>query len=226
MQGKNQLAFDVQGGTVCPGVNQLEGTSSDWNVVQNFASVTNNKAQIVFCSGDIPLVQFGDINTGRFYYKHRPVKPHIYSWVLNNYWTTNFKASQQGEMKWRYYITSSTNKTNSFATRFGIGSRVPLLARLISAGKSKAELVSKSILDIGLDNLLLVNAKPSEKGDGIILQLRETEGGHAILDITKILRQTGAVSIIEVNILEEEIQKLTGPFLIEHYETRFVKLVM
>ena len=225
MKGKNQLAFDVQGGIIHPGINQLEGTSSDWNVIQNFASVTNSEAQIVFCSGDIPLVQFGEINTGRFYYKHQPKKTHIYSWVLNNYWTTNFKASQEGEMKWHYYITSSSNRTNSFATRFGLGSRVPILARVVPSGKSKTEAVSKSILDISLPNLLLVNAKPSEKGDGIILQLRETEGDHAILDITKMLQQTGATSIFEVNILEEEIEELNGPFLIEHYETKFVKIM-
>ncbi|MEN8119888.1 MAG: glycoside hydrolase family 38 C-terminal domain-containing protein [Bacteroidota bacterium] len=225
MEGENQLTFDVQGGIVYPGVNQLEGTSSDWNVIQNFASVTNSEAQIVFCSGDIPLVQFGDINTGRFYYKHQPKKSHIYSWVLNNYWTTNFKASQEGEMKWRYHITSSSDKTKSFATRFGIGSRVPLLARVLPSGKSKSEAVSKSILDISLPNLLLVNAKPSEKGDGVILQVRETEGDHAILDITKMLQQTGASSIFEVNILEDEIKRLNGPLLIEHYETKFIKIV-
>lgn len=225
LEGENKLAFDVQGGIVYPGINQLEGTSSDWNVIQSYASVSNNNAQIIFSSGDIPLVQFGNINTGRFYYKHQPEKPHIYSWVLNNYWTTNFKASQEGEMKWRYFITSSANKSNSFALRFGWGSQIPLLTRVLPAGKTKTTSVSKSLLDISLPNLLLVNAKPSEKGDGIILQLRETEGDHALLDITKILQQAGVTSIFEVNILEEEIKELMGPLLIEHYETKFIKLI-
>ena len=73
--------------------------------------------------------------------------------------------------------------------------------------------------------MLLVNATPSENGDGIILHVRETEGDHAILDITKMLQQTGASSIFEVNILEEEIEELNGPFLIEHYETKFIKII-
>jgi len=225
MKGKNQLAFDVQGGTIYPGINQLEGTSSDWNVIQNFASVTNSEAQIVFCSGDIPLVQFGDINTGRFYYKHKPEKPHIYSWVLNNYWTTNFKASQEGEMKWHYFITSSSDKSNSYATRFSIGSRVPLLTKVLPAGKTKTETVSRSILNIDLSNLLLVSIKPSEKGDGVILHFRETEGDHAVLDINKIMHQTGANAIFEVNSLEDEMKKLNEPLLIEHFETKFIKIV-
>ncbi len=225
MEGENQLAFEVQGGTLYPGINQLEGTASDWNAIQNFASVSNESGQIVFCSNDIPLVQFGEINTGRFYYKHQPEQSHIYSWVLNNYWTTNFKASQEGEMKWHYYITSSSDNSNTFATRFGWGSRIPLLTRVVPAGKSKMEKVSKSIIDINTPNLLLVNAKPSLDGDGVVLHLRETEGDHAILDVNKLLQESGVSSISEVTILEEELQILNSPLLFEHFETKFIKLV-
>ena len=70
-----------------------------------------------------------------------------------------------------------------------------------------------------------MNATPSVDGKGIILHLREVEGGHAILDIRRILEETGALSIHEVSVLEDELELLTGPLLIEHYETRFIKLV-
>ncbi|MEO1009913.1 MAG: glycoside hydrolase family 38 C-terminal domain-containing protein [Bacteroidota bacterium] len=222
----DQLAFDVQGGTVYPGINQLEGTSADWNVVQNFAAVKGDGAQILFSSTDVPLVQFGDINTGRFYYTHQPKKPHIYSWVLNNYWTTNFRASQEGEMKWRYHLTSSPDRSISFATRFGWNNKVPLLARVIPAGTSTIndKVVSRSLMDLDQPNLLLVNARPTASGDGVILHLRETEGDHAILDVPDLLQQTGTSRAFEVNVLGEEKQELTKPTLIEHYETRFVLL--
>jgi len=57
-----------------------------------------------------------------------------------------------------------------------------------------------------------------------VLHLRELEGDHAILDIRRIQEETGATSIKEVNVLEEELSELTAPLLIEHYETRFIKL--
>jgi hypothetical protein len=195
-------------------------------VVQNFAAVKNNEAQILFSSNDVPLVQFGDINTGRFYYKHKPENPHIYSWVLNNYWTTNFKASQEGEMKWKYYLTSSSDLSISFATRFGWESRVPMLTRVIPPDNSvkRTETSSRSLLDFELPNVLLVNARPSQSGDGVILHLRETEGGHAILDVPGLLAQTGAAEAFEVNVLGEEIQQLTGPTPLDHHETRFILL--
>ncbi|WP_185154096.1 glycoside hydrolase family 38 C-terminal domain-containing protein [Fulvivirga sp. M361] len=226
MGDKDQLAFDVQGGTVNPGINQLEGTSADWNVIQNFAAVKNNEAQILFSSNDVPLVQFGAINTGRFYYQRQPAKPHLYSWVLNNYWTTNFRASQEGEMKWRYYLTSSSDISNSTATRFGWDSRVPMLARVIPPGTSRTATVpaSKSLADFDLPNLLLVNARPLPSANGVILHLRETEGDHAILDISRLLDQTGATQAFEANVLGEALKQLTKPTLIEHYETRFILL--
>ena len=221
-----KLAFEAQGGVVYPGVNQLAGTSADWNTIQNFAAVKSNEAQIVFVSKDIPLVHFGDINIGRYYYQLKPETNHIYSWVLNNYWVTNFKASQQGELRWSYSITSSEDPSDMFATRFGKAERTPLISRVMlpSFKAGTTELVSRSLLDLGVPNLLLVNSTPSMDGKGIVLHLREVEGDHAILDVRRLQEETGALSIEEVSVLEEQLSVLTAPLLIEHYETRFIKL--
>jgi hypothetical protein len=188
--------------------------------------VRNREAQIVFASKDIPLVHFGDINIGRYYYRLKPETNHLYSWVLNNYWVTNFKASQQGELRWSYSITSSADPSNMFATRFGRGESMPLYSRVMmpSTSADRTELVSRSLLDLGVPNLLLVNGTPSLDGTGVILHLREVEGGHAILDIRRLQEETGAQSIEEVNVLEEKLSDLTAPAPIEHHETRFIKL--
>ena len=224
MMPDGQLSFDVQGGVVSSGINQLEGTASDWNTIQSFVSVKSPKGQIIFNSNEAPLVQLGDINTGRFYYKHTPQTSHVYSWVLNNYWTTNFKASQQGEMKWKYTISSVENNSTAYATAISLENKLPMAARVIAAGKNNNGNGSKSFLNIGLENLILVNAKPSADGKGIILQLRETDGNHAVLDVHKLLKKTHASAVKEVNVLEEEIKSLNAPFLIEHFETKFIKM--
>ncbi len=223
---KGQLVFEVQGGMVQPGKNQLAGSASDWNTLQNFAAVRSTHSQIVFSSNDVPLVHFGDINTGRYYYKNPVQNGHIYSWVLNNYWTTNFRASQFGELDWRYQITSSSDNSNAFATRFGWGNRVPLVTRT-NSGKlnARAQKLSKSFLDLNtVNNLLLISSRPSPEGDGIVLHLRETEGDHAVLDVTRLLQNPNIKSVFEVNAIGEELQPLTSPLLIEHWETKFILL--
>jgi alpha-mannosidase len=221
-----KLAFEAQGGVVYPGINQLEGSSADWNTIQNFAAVRNEEAQILLVSDEIPLVQFGDINTGRYYYRLKPKTNHIYSWVLNNYWVTNFKASQEGELRWSYSITSAADNSDTYATQFGWGERVPLKSRVLFPTKDleKSALTDRSFINIDVPNLLLVNATPSLDGQGIILLLRELEGDHAILDVGRLMEETGATAVYEVNVLEEELKTLTRPVLIEHFETMFVKL--
>lgn len=227
MSEADQLAFDVQGGRVYPGQNQLEGTASDWNTVQTFAAVQNPEAQILWSSVDVPLVQLGAINTGRFYYKHQPERPHIYSWVLNNYWTTNFRASQEGEMKWTYTITSAANTTRSFATRFGWENKVPLLGRVIPANQAVGETAPavRSLLNFDTPNLLLVNARPVTDKRGVLLHLRETEGNPVVLDTGTLLNQTGMGVAYEVNVLGEVQRRLSRSLRIEDYETKFVLLV-
>lgn len=221
-----KLAFEAQGGVVYPGVNQLEGTSSDWNTIQNFASVRNSESQIVFVSDEIPLVQFGAINTGRYYYRLKPKTNHIYSWVLNNYWVTNFKASQGGELQWKYAITSSKNNSDAFATQFGWSERFPLKARVILPdSKAKTSVIeTKSFIRLDVPNLHLVKSSLSMDNKGIILHLRELNGTSCQLDIKSILKQTKGISATEVNIFEEEQQKLKTEFTIKSYETKFIKI--
>jgi len=221
-----KLAFEAQGGVVYPGINQLEGTSSDWNTLQNFAAVKGEEAQIVFVSNDVPLVHFGDINIGRYYYRLKPETNHIYSWVLNNYWVTNFKASQQGELRWKYSITSALDNSDMFAVKFGLESRTSLLSRVIlpTKGAVSTRLVSQSFIELDCPGLLLVNAAPSMEGNGIILHLREVENGHASLDINRLKEKTGARSVQEVNVLEEVLSELTDRLLIEHYGVKFIRL--
>ena len=112
------------------------------------------------------------------------------------------------------------------ATRFGWGERVPFLSRIMlpQSGAGAAELVSHSLVDIDIANLLLVNASLSLDGRGVVLHLREIEGDHAILDVTRVISETGATSIELVNVMEESLELLNGPLLIEHFETAFVKL--
>lgn len=220
----SKLFFEVQGGIIEPGKDQLPGTSSDWNVIQNFACIKNNENQIIFGSEEIPLVHLGGLNMGKFSYYSNPEKPHIFSWVLNNYWTTNFKASQEGELKWSYYITSTDNESNSHATRFGWSSRIPFLARVLPAGKNTELLSTKSLLDIDYPNILLINARPSIDGNGVILLLRETSGQSTEIDINELLINNKYKNATVVNALEYELKPVNSKIVFKPNEAKFVRL--
>ncbi|MEI7898094.1 MAG: glycoside hydrolase family 38 C-terminal domain-containing protein, partial [bacterium] len=65
LEGSHHVA-EVAGGTMIPGKEQLEGSASDWCGIQDFVSLRNDSGQIVFVSPEIPLVQLGEINLGKF----------------------------------------------------------------------------------------------------------------------------------------------------------------
>jgi len=220
----SQLLFEAQGGIVIPGRDQLEGTSSDWNTIQSFAAVKGKDSQIVFCSPEMPLVQFGDINTGKFDYFSDPKHPWIFSWPMNNYWTTNFRASQEGEHKWTYIITSDEDTTRSFATRFGWSNHVPMLTRVQPPGKPDVPMAPVSFLNLDVPGVLLVSLKTADDGDGIVMHLREVEGKTTSIPVSGIINKNPLKSIAEVNVLEKEISQVTDKIVLKPYDVKFIKI--
>lgn len=152
------LAFDVQGGEIRAGIDQITGSANDWNTVQNYARLKNENAQIILSSNEIPLMQFGGINTGRYKAGAKPETTHIYGWPMNNYWTTNFNAEQHGGLNWTYTISSSEENTQQAATQFAWGNRVPFLNRVLPGGGKGDNNWSGSIVSGWPENVLLISS--------------------------------------------------------------------
>ncbi len=219
-----RLLFEAQGGMVEAGRGQVEGSSMDWAGVQNQAVVRSRDAQVVVVSPEIPLMMFGDIHIGKFMRMYTPERPHLYSWVLNNYWTTNFVAKQEGEMNWRYVLTSSADTSDTFATRFGWGVRVPFLTRVLPAGAPNGRPAERSFLELGNERILLVAARPMDDGAGVILHLRET-GGHATtLDLGAAQAAGMLRHAREVNVLGEPKGDDALRFEFRSHETKFIEV--
>lgn len=181
---KGKIHLDVPGGAIEAGVDQIPGSSNDWYTVQNFATARNNEMQVVMGSQEIPLMQFGAINTGRYTAGATPQSTNMYSWPMNNYWVTNFNADQMGEMEWSYFIGSSKDYSIEHATKFAWENRIPLLTRVLPEGsKENKALLPASILMINEENLLLVNMKPVSGENAILLQMREIGGKKTELSI-------------------------------------------
>ncbi len=219
-----QISFEVQGGTVVPGRDQLPGSASDWDGVQNFATVHSNEGQIVLVSPEIPIMEFGDINLGKFQEVSTVAKPYIYSWVLNNYWTTNFPAAEGGGMEWRYEITSTANSSIGYATKFGWESRIPLISKITEGRAKETKLSSRPLLNFGHEDPLLIFARPAWDGHGIILCMRETFGKSAKLDLSELSKSGLVKDVYEVNSLGEPLKKVSSAINFDPLEVKFIKI--
>jgi len=175
---------EVQGGVIETGKDQIKGSSNDWYTVQNFTSIRNSVSQLVMGCAEMPLMQFGAINTGRYKAGAMPQSTNLFSWPMNNYWVTNFNADQRGGHSWTYYLTTSSDVSNDFATKFGWGCRVPYLTRILPGAGSGDNNWEGSFISGWPGNVILITAEPVADGKSCIVHLRETNGQSASLNLT------------------------------------------
>ncbi len=175
---------EVQGGVIETGKDQIKGSSNDWYTVQDFTSIRNETSQLIIGSTEMPLMQFGAINTGRYTAGASPQSTNLFSWPMNNYWVTNFNADQRGGHSWNYYITSSSDVSNGFATRFGWGCRIPFLSRILPGSGEGDNNWQGSFIKGWPANILLVSSIPAANGKSCVVHLRETDGLVAHLDLS------------------------------------------
>ncbi len=208
---------EMAGGVVENGKDQILGSSADWAVVQGFTAVRNTQSQIVMNCNEMPLMQFGNINTGRFKAGALPQTTHIYSWPMNNYWTTNFNADQRGGHSWTYNITSANDASNSFATHFGWNCRIPFLSRAMQGGGNGDAKWEGSFIEGLPDNVILIASIPMED-NSIRIQLRETDGKNTTLSLFN------TISRQQLNLQETDVTGIPvkdGKTSINAYESKF-----
>jgi alpha-mannosidase len=221
----SRIVFETIGGILTQG-QQLPGSSSDWNAAQNFVAVRGKTGQIVVVSNEVPLWQFSDFNMGKFERYPKPGKTWLYSWVFNNYWTTNFRAFQEGAFSWSYQITSSKDTTNTFATKYAWSERNTFPTRTFPAGVNELKVPSFGTLKIsGSSNAMLINSRPAFKGKGtILLHFREIEGQNAEVKVSSAVPGQNFKRMIEVNAVGKEIGQPVTSVQLKPYEVRFIEV--
>lgn len=221
----SRIVFETIGGTLTQG-KQLPGSSSDWNVAQNFVSVRSGIGQIIMVSDEIPLWQFGGFNLGKFERNPEQSKPWLYSWVMNNYWFTNFRAFQEGAFHWTYQVTSTMDTTNTAAARFAWGVRNPFPSRTFPAAKD--ELVSpvfQTVKIAGSANVMLVNSRPSYTKTGcVLIHVRELDGIRGAITISSAIRERPIRRMIEVNVIGEEVGQPLQSVNLNPFEVKFIQI--
>ena len=221
----SRIVFETIGGILTQG-QQLPGSSTDWNAAQNFVSVRGKTGQIVIVSNEVPLWQFSDFNMAKWERIPKQGKTWLYSYVMNNYWMTNFRAFQEGAFSWSYQLTSSADTTNTFATKYAWNERNPFPTRTFPAGANELKVTSLETLKItGPANAMLVNSRPAFKGKGtILLHFRELEGRNAEVNLASAVPGQTIKKMVEVNAAGKEIGQPLKTVQLRPYEVRFIEI--
>ena len=164
-----QVRIDTAWGFYRPEHDQLPGSNKNYFPIQRWVDISNKNFGVTWVSTDAPLVEVGDIASDPivFGWKKR-VEPTqtIYSYVMNNYWETNYKASQEGPVTFRYSMAPHRGFNPADAERFAIECTQPLI--VLPADEF---VPSSSFLKLDSSHVLVTSMKPSKDGEAILLRL-------------------------------------------------------
>lgn len=179
-----ELACESQAGWVRPNRDQLPGAAREWFATQNVVVARGRDHVVAWASPDAPLCTLTEINRGLWLTDLPVTNAHVFSYAMNNYWVTNYKASQGGEMTFRYSITSERRLSEAEASRFSADTRYPLLPfQMVHTGSNRVKPVQRALpagqgafFEIDPAQVQVSAFKAAEDGDGYILRLREIAG--------------------------------------------------
>ncbi len=128
--------IDLGFGALVPGINQLPGSNADFYTVRQWLDVSNASEGISLATPDAPLVEIGSMVDERpsaaGYRTWKPngaSSPLVYSYAMNNYWRTNYRADQEGPVTFRYVLAPHEGTFDALAAaRFGDEIAEPLVA--------------------------------------------------------------------------------------------------
>ena len=211
------MRMDTPWAVVQPETDQLPGACRNYFTVQRWVDVSNEDYGVTWATVDAPLVEVGAITSdprGKTvgWIKHVEPSTTLYSYVMNNYWETNYKAGQEGPTTFRYSIKPHKRFDSGSAARFGTERSQPLIAVPVDSRIP----IQSSILSVKPTRVIVTAFKPSEDGEAKIVRLFNAGGRpeKARLAWAKPAPKTVWLS----NFAEESISKISGPIDMAAYE--------
>lgn len=203
--GRPQFQYEVQNGVVDPTKDTYPGAGREWFSILHWVSAQQDGLSATVMPLDAPLVTLGDINRGEWPERFGDRPGTIFSYVMNNYWNTNYRAGQGGQFTFHYVVTSATATHAEDLSRMGWEEITPLEADVVMSqdkalspatsaesdgekdssaqvsgnhAPSQLSPVQGSFFETSDPNLFLETWKPAEDGNGTILRLLDLAGAE------------------------------------------------
>jgi alpha-mannosidase len=177
-----QFAYSSQQGWVDPGQDLMGGAGVEWFSVQHWMAAHETNVAVGIVPIDTPMATFGDINRGLWPERFHPRSGTMFSYVMNNYWDTNYRAGQDGDFTFRYVVTSASKLNGGALTHLGMQEMRPVeVDHVVSQDKTgnperPLPPTGQGFLQTDGEGISLITWKPAEDGNGSILRLAETQG--------------------------------------------------
>jgi len=174
------MHIDLSYGIYRPGADQLKAACKNYFTPEKWVDVSNQNYGVTFVTNDAPEIEIGEITTDANSFGWlSSVKPSqtIYSYVMNNYWGTNYKASQDGPVMFRYSIHPHGMFISSNAERTAAQESDPLIVSAVSENASEAT----SLFSLNSPGMVVTALIPQT--DGYLVRLFNAGGNPSDIEI-------------------------------------------
>ncbi len=224
-----EFRYETQNGWVNPAKDELLGGSREWYAAGHWAAVSGDGVSAAIIPRDAPLVTFGDIVRGNWPSKFEPKTASIFSWLMSNYWGTNFAPQQGGDFTFRYDIVSASTFDAAQLTRTGWNTMTPLEADHTYAAFFPGALPATqgTMLQIDNPNVALSTWKRAEDGQGTILRLLEISGKEQSVHIASQYLKIGGAwncSVLEEKGSPADVSNSALTLALRPFEIKTIRL--
>jgi len=198
---KPEFRFEGTHSVIKPLHDQFPGSNTNYYAVQHWADAGDGTMGVTLSAIESHLLEFGGLWPCEVSQAHHGVTPpdfgrpfvkaeeltqgHMYSFVSNSNFRTNFPPLQQADLLFRYSLTTHKGSwTDGRPRDFGWGVANPLMAVSVEGKREGPLAAAASFCQVDRPNVFLLTLKQAEDVDGIIVRLIETEGQAVTAAVT------------------------------------------
>ena len=157
-----EVRYDVANAVVRPTLDQVNGACKNFFSVQSWVDVSNPDYGLTWAVPNAPLFEMGAITAETPWMQSIRTSSTLYSYVMNNYWHTNYKADQEGPTRFNYSVRPHGAFDPVEAVKFGTEMREPLLVQGVS------EQPSEPLMQLLPTELVVLSLRPLTRHSWVV----------------------------------------------------------
>ncbi len=211
------FAFDVERGGLWleypdaitePLKDQHSSACRDWYAVQRWLAASDGEATVVLSPLDSPLVTLGGLTASTWPRQLSLKRAHVFAYVMNNYWYTNYKASQGGRQVFRFSLTSARG---GFSKRDAVVRGWEMYSPTVAQSgggplKPVRSAPAGSLVGVEPAGLPLMAFKQAEDENGFVFRVCDFSGvgGKLKLTLPRAARETFTCDLVETQVVKQD----------------------
>jgi hypothetical protein len=189
-----KIRYDLAYGWCEPEKDQLPGSNKNFLVMEHWVDISNAEHGLTLICTDAPLFEVGEITMDAIVTGWRDsIAPSqtVLSYLMNNYWETNYAATQDGPGIYSYILSPHGGFDAAAAERAAIEQRQPLIGRIVGdwQGEMTSPININNSNNFNNNSIIITSIRSVNEGKDLMITLYNAGDKTEILDMEHDFRE-------------------------------------